>query len=90
MTPEDAKRSYFLKLLGGDPEALLEKFRRYEQEFDPTSTSPENLSRETRDALEFIEKGAGKLPEEDRARYIAHLEKLSFIRAKLEQDKSQE
>lgn len=92
MKPEDTRKLEFLKLLNKQAdadksEALLEKYREYANEFDPSNTSPDSLSEATREALEFIEKGARTpMSEENRARYIAHLEKLSFIRAKLEQE----
>lgn len=96
MKPEDAKNPQFLKVVSGesDPvesEALLEKFREYGREFDPANTSPESLSEATLEALDFIERGVRTpLTEEQRARYIAHLEKLSFIRAKMKQEETEE
>jgi len=96
MNSEDAKNPYLLKLLsgGGDQsenQAILEKFREYGREFDPTTVSPDALDPATREALDYIEEGVGQtLPEEYRVRYILHLEKLSFIRAKMEQEKQGE
>jgi hypothetical protein len=92
MKPEDNKNPEFLRQISGNRspeeiEALLEKFREYGRNFNPASTSPESLSQETRDALDFIEKGARTpLSEEERARYIAHLEKLSFIRGQMNRE----
>lgn len=93
---EDGRNPYFLKLLSGggsrdENEELLEKFRQVGRNFDPANIASDNLNEVTLEALDFIEKGVRKpLSEEDRMRYIAHLEKLSFIRAQLDREQNQE